>query len=265
MKAVTCSPALRLPSVIAVMCVTVLVSCGGGVRDADDVVTRMIDAHGGPDAIAQVQSHIGRGFIKNLSSTSVVRSDPFDIYRRDSLYKNRIMKLRGGRAVDVGLVIFDGEEGYEWRYRGGKRPVASWQFEIMQYLFPRVLAWVRRQDGAGEIVTGEHEHNIERVRFTRGDHIVTIGVDDKTWLLEEVSVTSASDTAFTFAEEYGDYRTVDGVPFPGRYSGTYRGKDYYEYFIPVIEYDVELPDSVFAVTADDTIDIVRPDTTGGSR
>ncbi len=250
---------------IAVLCVTFMISCCGGAGDADNVIKRMVKAHGGPDKIELVQSYVGRGFMKNITSTSVVQSDPFDIYRNGPLFKNRIMKLRGGQATDVGLTIFDGREGYQWRYRGGRSPVALWQFEIMGYLFPQVLVWARQPDLVGEIVTGEHEYYIERVRYRSGDNIVTIGVDDRTWLLKEVRIASVSDTAFTFSEKYDDYREVDGVPFPNRFTGKYRDNLYYEYFIPVIDYNVELPDSLFAVTSDDTIDIVRPDTTGESR
>lgn len=262
MNAGTDSPTVRLLCAIAVLCVTSLISCSDGADDANDVIKRMVKAHGGPDKIELVQSYVGRGFMKNLLSTSVVQSDPFDIYRNGPLFKNRIMKLGAGKATDVGLTIFDGREGYQWRYRGGKSPVASWQFEIMRYLFPRVLVWAQQPDLVGEIVTGEHEYYIERVRYMSGDNIVTIGVDDRTWLLKEVRIASVSDTAFAFSEEYDDYRDVEGVPFPNRFTGKYRDNLYYEYLIPVIDYDVELPDSLFAVTADDTIDIDQPDTTG---
>ena len=246
---------------IAALCVAFVISCDGGEHDADHVIDRMIKAHGGSEKIELIQDYVGRGFMKNLASTSVSQSDPFDIYRRGPLFKNRIMKLRGGKAVDVGLTIYDGREGYQWQYSTGKQSVPTWQFDIMRYLFPRVLGWAQRMDRPGEIVTGEHEYYVERVRYINGDNIVTIGVDDRTWLLKDVRITSVSDSAFSFSEAYDNYREVDGVPFPGRFKGKYRDMPYYEYFIPVIEYDVELPDSVFAVTADDTIDIFHPDTT----
>jgi hypothetical protein len=242
------------------LCIMLTVSCGGGMNDAGDVMKRMVKAHGGAEKIAVVQNYMGRGFMKNLGSTSVAQSDPFDIYRRGPLYKNRVVKLGEGKAVRVGLTIFDGSEGYQWRYGTGKRPVPAWQFEIMRYLFPMVLEWVRQNNLGGEIVTGEHEYNIERVRFESGDNIVTVTVDDRTWLLKHVLITSVSDSAFSFSEAYDNYREVEEVPFPGRFTGTYRGRPYYEYFIPVIEYGLELPDSLFTVTAEDTIDFARPDT-----
>jgi hypothetical protein len=256
------SSTARLQCAIAVLCVICMFSCSNDVDDASDVVERMIEAHGGPDKIELVQSYVGRGFMKNLMSTTVAQSDPFDIYRNGPLFKNRIVKLRAGRVTDVGLTIFDGREGYQWQYSTGRSPVASWQFEIMRYFFPQVLVWAQQPDLAGELVTGEHEYYIERVRYVSGDNVVTIGVDTRTWLLKEVQITSVSDTVFAFSERYGDYRDVDGVPFPNRFTGKYRGNLYYEYLIPVIDYDVELPDSLFAVTLDDTMDIVQPDTTG---
>ena len=243
------------------LCAAIVIGCAGGAGDASDVMKRMVRAHGGPDKIEMIQSYVGRGFMKNLASTAVAQSDPFDIYRRGRLFKNRIVKLRDGKAVDTGLTIFDGREGYQWRYGTGRSPVAAWQFELMAYLFPQILAWAQQPDLAGEIVTGEHEYYIERVRYRSGDNIITIGVDDRTWLLKEIQIASVSDSSFSFSESYDNYREVEGVPFPGRFTGKYRNNLYYEYFIPVIKLEVELPDSLFTVTVDDTIDIFQPDTT----
>lgn len=237
-----------------------MISCAGSTDDPDVVIERMVKAHGGSIKIESIQSYVGRGFMKNLTSKSVVRSDPFDIFRRGPLYKNRLVKLRSGNVTDIGITIFDGNEGYQWRYGDGRSAVAAWQFEILKYLFPQVLEWVQGLDLSGEIVTSEHEYYVERVRYVSGDDIITIAVDDRTWMLKEVRITSVSDSAFSFSESYDNYREVEGVPFPGRFTGKYRDNLYYEYFIPVIEYDVELPDSVFTVTAEDTIDIFIPDT-----
>lgn len=237
-----------------------MISCAGRTDDPDVVIKRMVKAHGGPTKIKRIQSYVGRGFMKNLTSRAVVKSDPFDIFRRGPLFKNRLVKLQAGTVTDIGITIFDGKLGYQWRYGAGRTAVASWQFEIMKYLFPQVLEWVQGLSLPGEIVTSEHEYYVERVRYVNGDDIITITVDDRTWLLKEVRITSASDSAFSFSEGYDNYREVEGVPFPGRFTGEYKDNLYYEYFIPVIEYDVELPDSVFTVTAEDTADIFVPDT-----
>jgi hypothetical protein len=230
------------------------------VDDGAAVLERMIDAHGGGAKIEEVQHYVGRGFMKDLANRNVARSDPFDIYRKGSLFKNRLVRIRNGEPVSVGLTIFDGKEGYQWQYGTGARPVSAWQFEIMRYLYPQVLKLVHDSEPSAELVTGEHEYGVERIRFTQGDNVVTIGVDDRTWLLKDVRVVSLSDTTFSFSEAYRDYREVDGVQFPGRFASAYRGRPYYEYFISVIEYGLDLPDSLFAVTADDTMAVARRDT-----
>ncbi len=237
-----------------------MISCASRTDDPDVVIERMVKAHGGSAMIQRIQSYVGRGFMKNLQSKSVVQSDPFDIFRRGPLYKNRIVRLREGNVTDIGITIFDGSKGYQWRAGAGRSDVAAWQFEMLQYLFPQVLEWVQGLELAGEIVTSEHEYYIERIRYVSGDDIITIAVDDRTWLLKEVRVASVSDSAFSFSEGYDNYREVEGVPFPGRFMGEYKDNPYYEYFIPVIEFGVELPDSVFTVTAEDTVDIFEPDT-----
>jgi hypothetical protein len=259
-KAGTNSRALKAVLIFAVLCIACAVSCGGGVDDGKAVLRRMVNAHGGGTKIDDVQNYIGRGFMKDIANRNVARSDPFDIYRKGPLFKNRIVKIRAGEPVSVGLTIYDGREGYQWQYGVGARPVSPWQFEIMRYLFPQVLKVVHDSEPPVELVTGEHEYGVERIRFTRDDNIVTIGVDDQTWLLKDVRITSVSDTAFSFSEDYRDYREVDGVQFPGRFTGQHRGRPYYEYFISVIEYGIDLPDSLFMVTADDTMAVARRDT-----
>ena len=77
-----------------------------------------------------------------------------------------------------------------------------------------------------------------------------------TWL-EGVMVTLQSDTVLVFEEHYDNYREVDGVPFPGRFTGIILGEKAYEYFLPTIEYGVELPDSIFTVMVSDTSGIER--------
>jgi hypothetical protein len=248
-----------VPAVLLAACLfgSHLASCSGEVRNPRVAVKRMIGAYGGYEKATEVKNFIGRGFIKRLTSGSTAESDPLDVFQKGELFKYRITLLTRGRPVGVRVTLFDGYEGYQYVYGGGRTEAPKWEYEMIKYRFPYVLTWVQKNGIDGEIVTGEGDEGVCLLRYYYGDDIVTLELDSKSWLVRSVEIGSEADPEFSYMERYGDYREVDGVPFPNRFSGFFRGRPYFENFLSVIEYGVDLPDTVFSVTVEDTLEIGR--------
>jgi hypothetical protein len=256
---------MRRTNIVKYLCIgflasilTIACACSGKIEKPEDAVERMVRAYGGPEKIAKLKNFKGLGFIKNLMSETVARSYPYDIYQKGTLFKSRITVIENSVMVDVRINIDDGRERYLWQYSGGKREAPDWEFELIKYKFPLALEWLQDPGVAGTVVTGPEDAGTHRLRYEIGDGIVTFTINGSSWLLEKMEVGSVSDTSFSFSEEYGNYREIEGnVPFPNRFTGTYRGMPYYEFFIPVIEYGIDIPDGFFRVTAEDTQGIVK--------
>ncbi|UCF04338.1 MAG: hypothetical protein JSV33_10345 [bacterium] len=242
-----------LVSTLALAC-----SCSGRIEKPEDAVERMVRAYGGRERIAMLTSFKGLGFIKDLRSDTVARSYPYDIYQKGTLFKSRITVIKSSVVVDVRISIDDGRERYLWQHSSGKRNVPEWEFELIKYKFPLALEWLQDPEVAGTVVTTPDDTGSYRLRYEVGDDIVTYTINGSSWLLEKMEVASVSDTSFSFSEAYGDYRKIEGnMPFPNRFTGVYREMPYYEFFIPVIEYGIDIPDAFFRVTAEDTHGVVK--------
>ncbi len=228
------------------------IACSTRVNDPDTAIKKMLGAYGGAGKVKLLTSYTGKGFMRDLARKQVVRNHPFDICQRGALIKNRLMKVTKGKLTEVMVTYFDGTEAYQWKYGGTIKTVNRWEFDLLKYKFPLILTWIQESDITGEIVTGENDSAVCLLRFENGNDIVTLTLDSKSFLLEKVEILSAADTAFVYSEEYGDYRKVDGIYFPNRFRGWYKGSKYYEYMIPVIEYGVELPDSIFSLLSSDS-------------
>ncbi len=246
-----------IPVLCALAAAAVLVSCSGMVDDPETVEKKLVAAYGGPDRIRLLQNYTGKGFMKDFSSTVAAKSHPLDIYQRGELFKTTITRLSKGKPVELMMTIYDGSELYQWIYSQGRKEIPLWELNIKKYKFPNVLVWIQQTDVRGTLSTDTAEMGIYRLHYENEDDIVDLMVDGKSWLLKETRITSKADSAFMYSEVYGDYREIDGVPFPNRYTGTYKNNPYYEYMIPVIKYGTELPDSIFSVTSADTTFISR--------
>jgi len=226
-------------------------ACGGNVKSPEGAIGKMTRAYGGAEKIARLQSFVGKGFMKDLSQ-DIATSNAFDVFVREGRYKHKIYRAPEGVLVDVVVLWSDGKEAHQWSRETGVQRAPLLDIQYMKYRFPGVLEWVRSAKPAGEVLPAKKEDAQVRVRFREGDVAVTLGVDRKTWLLSEVDIRSASDTSFSFVERYEHYFAVDGVPFPGTFTATYKGAPYFDYVLPAVEIGAELPDSLFSVTAADT-------------
>lgn len=248
----------RLTLLAALACALLLAACAGSPDDPRELVDRMIDAYGGDDGLARVEHFTGKGFMRSLSSMNVVKSYPFDLWQNGNQLKTRMMLVQQGRLTDVKITVSDGEEAWQFDWQSGYKDLSGWETDITAWRFPRVLRWAREHVDSASVVADDHEYGLALVTFQTGEDVVTLKIDESTWLLREVAITNPADSSFRFVERYEDYREVDGTPFPNRFIGTFREKPYFEYMIPVLELGVTLPDSLFGVLHADTVAIEKP-------
>lgn len=229
------------------------VSCAGEVHDSEEAAKRLINGYGGRDGVEMLQSFSGKGFMKDIASTSVVKNYPFDLYRKGPLYKSKMVRLSEGKPTQVRITLFGEEGGFMWesgKSRGAEVP--AWQRRLVNYMFPMVLKWIQEPTRAGEIIATGREDGFLRVRYNDGNDLITLSVDRSTWLLHSVELGRSNDSSFVYTENYGDYRRVDGVPFPNRIDGRLGNRKLYEFFLPVIEIGADLPDTLFSLTPEDS-------------
>lgn len=234
----------------------VLTSCRGG-RTTESYVRNVIKAYGGDDRARSLSTFSGKGFIKQVPFVQVATNYQYDTYQKGTMIKNKVMEVRLGQLANVRILIDDGKERYSWTARGGRQPVSSdWDFNIIKYRFPYMLTWLQDTDIEGEVLE-DAENGMRRMQYENGEDVVTWSLDGRSWVVRELSVTSKSDSSFSFREVYSDYRDVDGVPFPNRFSSFFGNRPYYEYLIPVINLEPDFTAETFTVTELDTTGIAE--------
>lgn len=241
----------------AVLAAVAIAACSLVPGSAEGVAKKMLRAYGGAAKLARLDSFVGRGFIRDLSSKQVAKSFAFDVYRKGQLYKHKIMSAPGGKLTDVIVLSFDGTTSREWMNRRGTRTIPSMEFGILKYRFPDVILWAQGADRKGERLPLKKGDKDVRVRYTDGEDVVMLAVDRKTWLLDSVKVTNVKDSSFAFSERYEYYSDVDGIPFPEEFKATYQGQPYYDYLLSAIELKPEMPDSLLRVNASDSTGISK--------
>lgn len=241
----------------AALAAVAIAACSLVPASPEGVAKKMLRAHGGAAKLSRLDSFVGRGFIRDLSSKMVAKSFAFDVYRKGQLYKHRIMSAPSGKLTDVIVLSFDGTTSREWMNGRGTRTIPSMEFGILKYRFPDVIQWAQGADRKGERLPLKKGDKVVRVRYTAGDDVVTLAVDTKTWLLDSVLVTNAKDSSFTFSERYQYYSDVDGIPFPEEFSATYAGQPYYDFLLSKIEFRTDLADSLLRVNAADSAGISK--------
>ena len=241
----------------AALAAVAIAACSLVPGSAEGVAKKMLRAHGGAAKLARLDSFVGRGFIRDLSSKQVAKSFAFDVYRKGQLYKHVIMSAPAGKLTNVIVLSYDGTTSREWMNGKGTRTIPSMEFGILKYRFPDVIQWAQGADRKGERLPLKKGDKDVRLRYTAGEDVVTLAVDTKTWLLDSVKVTNAKDSSFAFSERYQYYSDVDGIPFPEEFRATYQGQDYYDYLLSTIELRTDLPDSLLRVNAADSAGIAK--------
>lgn len=202
-----------------------------------------------------LSSFKGFGFMKDLSSRTLARSDPFDIFRKDLRYKHIRYKVVKGRVEDISIVCYDGSSGFEYVYSKGKRGVPEWEFYMLRYKFPVIISWAEDNLDKARGVECDRDSGICTVRFENADDMVDLTIDSKKGWLKKVAITSKSDSTFSYEELYSDYREIKGIPFPSRFTGRYKGSTFYEFFLPTVELGAVIPDTLFQLNPADTSEI----------
>jgi hypothetical protein len=225
-----------------------LFSCSGRVDQPSEAIERMVRAYGGPEKVKALENYIGRGFRKDLFNPNVAVSYPFDIYRKGEKYKTRTSFVTKGELVDAVYTFHTMEYNYAYSKADRKRDFQRWDMGLLEYRFPLVLGWAQGDDLQGTLVDDGSKDGICRIMYEDQFNYIQLGIDSKTWLLDNVRIQDKKDSVSVFSERYSDYTPIDGVPFPARTKSTHRGQGFYEYYLVKIEFGIELPDSIFEIS-----------------
>ena len=232
-------------------------SCSGNSKNPEAAVKQMVKAYGGEKNIPLLTSFEGRGFRKQLPPGHVATNYPLDIFQSGMNYKTKTYRLREGIVIDVQLLVINESERFSWSRGTGAMAVPEWEVDMIRYRLPMII---EKLDAGGldlEHVESAYWDGLYHIKFTEGDNIVDVGLGEESFLVNQVSISSVSDTSFSFREEYSDYVMTDGIFFPNRFLGYYKNLIYYEFLVPVVRFGVEYPDDYFTVTESDTADIGR--------
>ena len=234
-----------------------LVSCSGSVKNPEAAVKKMVKAYGGEKNLPLLTNFEGKGFRKQLPPGHVAINYPFDVFQSGSNYKTKTYRLQEGRVIDVQLLVINETERFSWSHRTGAAAIPEWEVEMIGYRLPMILEKLNSGGLDLEHVESAYWDGIYHIKFTEGDNIVDVGLDEESFLVRNVSILSVSDTSFSFKEEYEDYVKTDGIWFPNRFLGYYKDFVYYEIVVPVVRFGVDFPDDRFTVMESDTAAIVR--------
>ena len=239
------------------LAVSLIPACSGKPGDPREAINRMYDAYGGRENVALLTSYTGKGYMKQLPTAGVAKSYPFDVYQKDKLYKTVTYRLRRGELEDIQILAVNDDERLVWSRSGGFKTLPSWEVALQRYRFPFVMTWLDGPGAGGERVVDEDSYGKYKIRYDLDEDILTLVLDDSEWLLREIRLENSVDSTFLFREEYGDYRKVDGIPFPNRFTGFLAERKYYEYLIPAIELGAEMDEDLFRITAEDTTQMME--------
>lgn len=244
--------ARRRGPVLLLAAVSLIAACSGGVGNPEQAIDRMYGAYGGRDNVELLASFTGKGYMRQLPMLQVANSYPFDVYQDGPRYKTVTYRLRRGELEDVQVLVISGEERLAWSAKTGLRSLPSWEVALQRYRFPLIMTWLDDPGESGRHVTDEGAEGDYRIRYEMGEDILTVVLDESEWLLREIRLENSADSTFLFREVYGDYREVEGIPFPNRFTGFMGERKYYEYLIPVLELGAETGEEIFRITPEET-------------
>jgi hypothetical protein len=228
-----------------------LISCSRRPGSADDLVKKVINAYGGSEGINALARYRGSGFLKKLPIGKMVKNYPLDVFQDMYRYKEGVAYVTKGDAVNRWVWINNGEEILKWTNSDKTLNKPALENSLLQYRFPLILSWMHKSGVVGELIDNSGE-GVYKLRFKDGENIIDVTVNGKGWLLNKIEVNRSTDSLI-YSEEYSTYCKVEGIPIPNRVVRSVNGKPYSEAFVPVIKYGLNLPDSVFMITAKDTL------------
>ena len=243
----------------------ILFSCSGTPRDADSVVDRMIDAHGGPKKLELLKSFAGKGFVKDQLGQSVIRYWPYDHFQRDTMVKTKVALMDKGVAYNIRYTVFDGLNYRIAEKKNDMMYMSPVEIVLIKFRFPLIFDWLRNSELEGKLTDNGDESGICKIEYLDPNNVIEIGVDRKNWLLRYVRFEDRVGSMKSFKETYSDYWKVDGVPFPSRFTGNFMDvRPYYEYYFVKIELGADLPDSTF-ILSEEELAVIPEKGTGPAR
>jgi hypothetical protein len=237
-----------IPLVVVCAAAVILVSCAGGVDRPEEVIGRMVRAHGGTEKIQLLGSYTAKGYLKDQYSTLVARHWPYDVYQRGLMFKSALIILEKGIVKDARYTVCDSQMTTRLSQKFDRQFPNPWELSLFEYRFPLVLQWVQRDTLEAKLADDGSVDGICKLDFIDGDKSIRLGVEKDTWLLHDVTIESRADTAMVFSEQYADYWKIDGVPFPARWTTNLNGRILFETFFSAVEFGIDLPDSVFTIS-----------------
>lgn len=228
-----------------------LFSCSGKPRNAEKLVKKVVGAYGGAKETRNLEKYTGSGFLKKLPVGEIVKNYPLTVFQDKHRYKECIARVKRGDPVDKWVWINDGKRTFGWSSSDNPVNKPVLETSLMKYRFPLILSWIRSHSEEGNLI-GESKKGTFKMRFEDGERIITVTVEGKSWLINRIEINSPADSLI-YSEEYSTYSKAEGIPLPSRARRSVNGKPYCEAFIPAIKYGINLPDSVFTITGEDTL------------
>jgi len=228
-----------------------LFSCSGKPQNAEKLVKKVTGAYGGAEETGKLGKYTGSGFLKKLPVGNMVKNYPLTVFQDKHRYKEFIAHVKRGDPIDKWVWINDGDRTFGWSSSDKLINKPMLEISLIKYRFPLILSWIQSHSEEGSLV-GEPKEGSYKMRFEDGERIITVTVEDKSWLINRVEINSPADSLI-YSEEYSTYNKAKGIPLPSRARRSVNGKSYCEAFIPAVRYGINLPDSVFTITGEDTL------------
>lgn len=221
-----------------------LASCSG----REDVTSRVISAYGGEKGIESILSFTGRGYLKVLPVGEKVTNLHLDLFQDHMSYRETYVEVYKGEITNKWIWISDGSFTQSWSSTPESVNRPALEYSYLKYRFPMILDWMSEYQGEAEADIGPGDHVLN---YQLQEISVEVTVGKKSGYILKTVIRDEKN-GLIYSEEYSDYRMVSEAPFPNRITKSLNGTPYCEFFIPKIIYNQAPPDSVFAISEEDT-------------
>ena len=240
---------LMLMFILTVLFPVVLAAQEMSMQPAADIsgeqlVAQIIEAYGGRDNLAKVRSIYTRSYEKihqadndGWITANLQRPDRFRI--ESALHQTNSTRVVSGSQV--------------WMSSGKAllEPADNATREGVMFLFncidlPFSLAegkWTAKHQGIDKHNSSPNQVLI--LKNSAGEEL-TLTVNPKTHLIDLISgITTKGERKIIIAQEYSDYREVNGIKLPFRITSYYDGKPYAQNTLGEVKINVEMPDKLY--------------------
>ena len=216
-----------------------------GGPTAEQILDRYLEAVGGAQAAAALTSFVARGTYSGYGPEGAPR--PVEIYARAP--NQRMTVVREPGAGD-NTTTFSGTEAW---HSAPFRPYEILEMHGAELESARAEAELAFPANVKQVLTGMRTSNdflndriVQVVQGTKGAAIVTLYFDEETGLLTRLVRSTPSPVGrLPIKIDYSDYRDVDGLMMPFRWTTTWLdGRSNFE--LSEVQPNVAIDDAVFA-------------------